>query len=88
MYDFIIQYAVETVNPVLVRRKNMELRISFSCDYMEGAHPAILQRLIETNFTQMPGYGADDCCDGCFTGRYAIPRPEPEPVDVSMRPIE
>ena len=40
----------------------MEQRISFSCDYMEGAHPAILQRLIETNFTQMPGYGADDCC--------------------------
>ena len=32
--------------------------------------------------------GADDCCDGCFTGRYAIPRPEPEPVDFSMRPIE
>lgn len=63
MHDFIIQYAVETVNPVLVRRKNMEQRISFSCDYMEGAHPAILQRLIETNFTQMPGYGADDCCE-------------------------
>ena len=32
--------------------------------------------------------GADDCCDGCFTGCYAIPRPEPEPVDFSMRPIE
>lgn len=61
----IIQYAVETVNPVFgkERKRTMEQRISFSCDYMEGAHPAILQRLIETNFAQMPGYGADDYCE-------------------------
>ena len=61
----VIQYAVETVNPVFgkERKRTMEQRISFSCDYMEGAHPAILQRLIETNFAQMPGYGADDYCE-------------------------
>ena len=61
----IIQYAVETVNPVFgkERKITMEQRISFSCDYMEGAHPTILQRLIETNFAQMPGYGADDYCE-------------------------
>lgn len=61
----IIQYAVETVNPVFgkERKTTMEQRISFSCDYMEGAHPTILQRLIETNFAQMPGYGADDYCE-------------------------
>ena len=61
----IIQYAVETVNPVFgkERKRTMEQRISFSCDYMEGAHPVILQRLIETNFAQMPGYGADDYCE-------------------------
>ena len=61
----IIQYAVETVNPVFgkERKRTMEQRISFSCDYMEGAHPTILQRLIETNFAQMPGYGADDYCE-------------------------
>ena len=33
----------------------MEHRLSFSCDYLEGAHPAILQRLCETNFAQTAG---------------------------------
>ncbi|MBQ8100530.1 MAG: low specificity L-threonine aldolase [Paludibacteraceae bacterium] len=33
--------------------------ISFTCDYSEGAHPAILQRLTETNMQQEPGYGSD-----------------------------
>ena len=33
--------------------------ISFTCDYNEGAHPKILQRLVETNMDQEPGYGAD-----------------------------
>lgn len=33
--------------------------ISFTCDYNEGAHPFILQRLAETNFIQEPGYGED-----------------------------
>lgn len=33
--------------------------ISFTCDYNEGAHPLILKRLAETNFTQEPGYGED-----------------------------
>ena len=32
---------------------------SFESDYMEGAHPAILQRLTETNYQQEPGYGED-----------------------------
>ena len=31
----------------------------FACDYMEGAHPAVLQRLIDTNMDHEPGYGAD-----------------------------
>lgn len=33
--------------------------ISFTCDYNEGAHPLILQRLLETNLQQEPGYGND-----------------------------
>ena len=33
--------------------------ISFTCDYNEGAHPAILERLVATNLCQEPGYGAD-----------------------------
>lgn len=34
--------------------------LSFSCDYMEGAHPQILKRLMETNLVKTPGYGLDD----------------------------
>ena len=36
--------------------------IRFECDYTEGAHPRILERLIETNFQQTPGYGVDEHC--------------------------
>ncbi len=35
------------------------LPVSFTCDYCEGAHPRILERLAETNFAQEPGYGFD-----------------------------
>ena len=34
--------------------------LSFECDYNIGAHPAVLQRLIETNMTPQPGYGEDE----------------------------
>lgn len=33
--------------------------IYFDSDYLEGAHPKILQRLIDTNFEQERGYGFD-----------------------------
>ncbi|MBQ8074736.1 MAG: aminotransferase class V-fold PLP-dependent enzyme [Oscillospiraceae bacterium] len=33
---------------------------SFASDYLEGAHPAILQRLAETNMIQSAGYGMDE----------------------------
>lgn len=33
--------------------------LSFESDYIEGAHPKILQRLAETNLEQLSGYGAD-----------------------------
>lgn len=36
--------------------------IRFNCDYAEGAHPLILQRLMETNMEQTPGYGEDEYC--------------------------
>ncbi len=36
---------------------------SFKNDYSEGAHPAILQKLVETNLTQTVGYGEDEFCD-------------------------
>ena len=35
-------------------------RPGFTSDYMEGAHPTILQRLVETNMVQAAGYGCDE----------------------------
>lgn len=37
--------------------------LSFENDYSEGAHPKILQRFVETNLEQVPGYGSDPYCD-------------------------
>lgn len=34
----------------------------FVNDYCEGAHPAVLQRLTETNMEKLPGYGEDKYC--------------------------
>lgn len=36
--------------------------LNFECDYMKGACPAVLQRLIETNMDETLGYGADPYC--------------------------
>ena len=35
----------------------------FNCDYTEGAHPAILEKLSETNLEQTVGYGEDAYCE-------------------------
>ena len=37
--------------------------IRFECDYAEGAHPRIIERIVETNMEQQPGYGLDPHCD-------------------------
>lgn len=37
--------------------------IRFECDYNEGAHERILQRLVSTNMEQTSGYGTDAHCD-------------------------
>lgn len=36
--------------------------IRFNCDYTEGCHPAILEKLAETNMEQTIGYGMDEYC--------------------------
>lgn len=36
--------------------------IQFQCDYNEGAHPLIMQRLLESNMEQTIGYGEDHYC--------------------------
>ena len=35
-------------------------KLFFASDYMEGAHPLILQRLMETNLLHTAGYGTDE----------------------------
>ena len=37
-------------------------KMKFNCDYMEGVHPKILERLVETNLEQTAGYGNDPYC--------------------------
>ena len=39
------------------------MMIRFGCDYQEGCHPRILERLVETNMEQTPGYGLDPHCE-------------------------
>ena len=36
--------------------------LRFECDYGEGAAPAVLDLLQQTNFDQTPGYGEDEYC--------------------------
>ena len=51
----------------MVQVKNMKQRsyimLYFENDYCEGAHEAILKRLMETNMEKVPGYGQDPFCD-------------------------
>ena len=35
-------------------------RLFFASDYMEGAHPDILKRLMDTNMEKSAGYGLDE----------------------------
>lgn len=37
--------------------------IRFECDYLEGAHPEIIDRLTKTNMEQTIGYGCDSHCE-------------------------
>ncbi|MBR0240037.1 MAG: low specificity L-threonine aldolase [Bacteroidales bacterium] len=50
--------------------------ISFTCDYSEGAHPAILEKLALTNMIQAPGYGEDGFCAAAIEKiRTAVGKP-------------
>ena len=37
--------------------------IRFECDYTTGAHPKILEALVNTNTEPCPGYGVDIHCE-------------------------
>ena len=36
--------------------------LSFASDYIAGAHPKVLERLVETNMESLSGYGTDEYC--------------------------
>lgn len=38
-------------------------KLNFATDYMEGAHPLILLKLMETNLAKSVGYGEDEFCE-------------------------
>ncbi len=38
-------------------------KLYFASDYQEGAHPAIMQALMDTNMVPTTGYGKDEICD-------------------------
>lgn len=38
-------------------------RITFESDYIEGAHPKVLEALMKTNMEQLSGYGDDRYCE-------------------------
>jgi len=42
--------------------KNDFMKMLFHCDYLEGAHPAIMQKMMQTNMEQTVGYGEDEHC--------------------------
>lgn len=42
--------------------KTENKKLMFASDYQEGAHPNIINRLIDTNRISMPGYGTDSIC--------------------------
>lgn len=37
----------------------MKTQLNFANDYLQGAHPNILKRMMETNQVEMTGYGTD-----------------------------
>lgn len=54
-------------------------KLYFASDYMEGAHPRVLQALVETNMVSVPGYGSDRFCEdarGRILGACACPNGE------------
>lgn len=53
--------------------------LHFESDYLEGAYPLVLERLMQTNMEQTPGYGTDVYCEAAREKiRLACAAPEAE----------
>ena len=65
--------------------ENTESRLYFASDYMEGAHPAIMKKLMETNLEKTVGYGQDPYTEDAKEKiRKACNAPEPFRSQVSQ----
>ena len=53
--------------------ENTESRLYFASDYMEGAHPAIMKKLMETNLEKTVGYGQDPYTEDAKEKIRAVP---------------
>ena len=51
-------FAVNKIN-----EHNFYRMIQFQCDYNEGAHPLVMERIIGSNMEQTVGYGEDPYCE-------------------------
>ena len=65
--EFILESARQVgYTECVVRKRNHKMKVNtmiyFNCDYNEGAHPRILEKLMETNLEQTIGYGEDEYC--------------------------
>ena len=50
--------------------------LSFESDYIQGAHPQILENLVKTNMEVLTGYGLDKYCDSAKLKLYAARIPK------------
>ena len=46
----------------MYRQKGLMTKPAFESDYLCGAHPLVLERLVQTNLEATPGYGTDAYC--------------------------
>ena len=60
------------------------IKYSFKNDYSEGAHPNILQSLIESNLEQTLGYGHDNYCNSAK--KILMEKLNNESVDIHFVP--
>ena len=69
--------------------ENTESRLYFASDYMEGAHPAIMKKLMETNLEKTVGYGQDPYTEDAKEKiRKACNAPEAEVLVAHQRPLQ
>lgn len=47
---------------MMTERRIKKRMVLFQCDYNEGAHPKVMEKLMETNLEQTVGYGEDEHC--------------------------